>query len=396
MASPRPREHRVSIAIDGKEIDGWTEYQIDTSLTEPADSFSLTRPFDIDAWRLCRRDAKVRVLIDGSPRATGFVDDRNKKTSAGTLTIGGRDRAGRLVQESAPRSAYGGQTLLDVIKALASPWFQDVILSNAKNRKVMLGKGSKAPADDQAIALLKGKDGKSVDPITAMFAKSSGANRIDPGRKRWDVITEVASRAGLAAWASADGKTLFVGRPNQGQSATFLFRHSKRGQSNVIDLDYTESNADRYSMITALGSGASSKADYGEGACSRSGVVYDDPRNTVDGTGRDFQEPKRLILAESGVKDAAEAQRIAQRDKDRRDFERTSLTATCWHHGQAIGGATVRTNFATDTIARVIDEELEGELDADFLIYAASFKSSRDRGETTDLKMVPRHTELPI
>jgi prophage tail gpP-like protein len=391
---PRPRAHRVSIAVEGKEIDDWTEYQIDQSLVEPADSFSLTRPFRRDAWDLCPRDARVRVLIDGQPRIAGIVDDRNKRSSAGTMTISGRCYVGRLVQESAPRSAYRGQTLLEVLRALARPFFEDVVLSNAKNRKVLLGKGSKVPRDGQAIALLKGRrTGKAVDPITAMFAKpAKKQNRIDPGRMRWDVISDLLSRAGLAAWSSADGKTLFVGRPDQDQPSTFLFRHSTRGQSNIIDLDYTESNADRYSMITSLGSGPSNKADYGEAACSRAGVVYDYAANHVDGTGRDFKIPKRLILAESGVVDRAEAQRLAARKRDQLDFDRIKATVTCWHHGQDVDGASVRTLFAPDTMAHLIDEDID--MAADFLVYAISLRASASQSETTELQLVPRHTEV--
>lgn len=391
MTAERPREHKIAIAINGREIGGWTEYEISTSLIEPADSFSLTRPFDRDAWTLCSRDAYVRVTIDGQPRITGFIDTRRKSAASGTFTIDGRDRVGQLVQESAPRSAYGGASLLAVIESLASPWFQKVTLSNAHNRKVTLGKGGRVPADNEAISLVKAKRKKSSkDPITAMFAKSRPTH-IDPGQSRWEVIKQLLSRAGLAAWASADGKELFVGRPNQTQSATFLFRHSAKGQSNVIDLELEASNADRYSMITAVGSGISSAADYGDAASSRAGTVLDNPDNKIDGTGRDFLFAKRLIISESALRDRAEAVRIAEREKLRRDFSRLHARATCSHHGQVVSGA-IRTLFALDTMARVIDEEID--FDADFLIYAATFRSSRESGEQTELQMVPRGTEV--
>lgn len=395
MSGPRAREHEVSISVNGREIGGWLEYSIETSLIEPADSFSLSRPFSFDAWQLCRRDAYVRVLIDGQPRASGFVDTRRKSAAAGTMEITGRDRVGRLVQESAPRSAYGGTTTLAVLEALAAPWFQKVTLSNARNRKVLLGKGSRVPADGEAVALIKGRrsTGKAKDPIAALFAKPSKGNRIDPGQARMAVITQVASQMGLAVWASADGKELFVGKPNQTQAATFLFRHAARGQSTVVDLDYVESNADRYSMITAVGAGSSGSNDFGETACTKSGTVWDNPENKIDGTGRDFLYPKRLVLSESALRDRAEAERNALRDQQRRDFARTSAIATCWYHGQVVSGST-RTLFALDTMARVIDDEIR--MDEDFLIYAASFTASRQSGETTTLHMVPRGTELVV
>lgn len=390
----KPREHRVSIAINGREIGGWTEYEIETSIVEPVGRFSLTRPRDIDAWRLCHRDATVKVLIDGLPRMFGFVEERRTSSRAGTMTITGLDRAGRLVAESAPRSAYGGKTMLDVVKALAEPWYTKVTLDNARNRKVQLGKGAKVAGLKDPIALLKGKRStKASDPIKALFAKpSKSANRVDPGQSRWEVIEQIASRAGLAAWTSADGKELFLGRPDHEQPATFYFRHG-RGQSNVIDIDYGESNADRYSMITAVGSGITSAADYGEAASSRAGVVYDNPDNPVDGTGRDFLFAKRLVLPEQGVADRGEASRIAGREQLRRDFKRTGATITTWYHGQLVTGS-ARTLFANDTIARVIDDDIE--LDVDMMIHTLRFKASRDQGETTELEVVPRHTEIVL
>lgn len=392
MDTPRPREHRVSISINGREIGGWLEYQIDTSLIEPSDSFSLSRPFDLDAWNLCHRDAYVRVMIDGQPRATGFIDTRRKSAAAGTFEITGRDRVGRLVQESAPRSSYGGTTTFAVLEALMHPWFTSLALSNDHNRRVQLGKGSKVPGDRDAIALQKGARSKAKSGIEGLFAKTK-ATRIDPGRKRYDVMKHVASQLGLAIWASADGKTLFVGKPNQTQPAIFLLRHSLRGQSTVEDLEYEESNADRYSMISAVGAGASSESDYGETASSHEGTVWDNPDNRIDGTGRDFLFPKRLVLAEQAMRDRAEAARVARLEQIRRDFNRTTVVAKCWYHGQVVSGST-RTLFATDTMARVVDEEIE--LDEDFLIYAATFSASRDIGETTTLHGVPRGTEIVV
>lgn len=392
--APRPREHSVTISVNGREIGGWLEYQIDTSLIEPADSFQLSRPFSRDAWDLCRRDAYVHIMIDGQPRASGFVDIRRKSSAAGTMEITGRDRIGRMVQESAPRSAYGGTSMMAVLEALAvdKHLFQRVTLTNTKNRKVQLGKGNKAPADGEAIALLRGSQPKKQhDALTAMFAKTS-PNRIDPGQSRFQVLTTIASRAGLAVWATADGKEIFVGKPNQTQPATFLFRHSLRGQSTVKDLEYEENNADRFSMITALGSGTETELGF-PSASSHSGTVWDNPKNKVDGTGKDFLYPKRLVLPEQAMRNHAEAERLARLEQQRRDFARTTARVECWYHGQVVAGST-RTLFATDTMARVIDEEID--LDQDFLIYAASFRASRANGETTELQLVPRGTEVVV
>jgi prophage tail gpP-like protein len=402
--------HKISVVVNAREVLDFTEYAIETSLVQPADTFNLTRAFDRDAWEACRRDARVKVLIDGQPRIDGFIDARTKGGKSGAMTIMGRDRAGRMVDESAPRSVFGGTTLLGVIEALAKPWFDRVSLSGARNRKVTTGRGSKVAGADEALSLRRGgrAKAKARDPIQALFAKPTKSSRIDAGRSRWDVLEETISRAGLCAWSSADGKELIVGKPDQTQPATFTFRHAAAGrQGNVDELDYEESNDQRYSMIACVGSGLKSPADFGA-AGSRSGVVYDHdagPRRGSspfdsftgpaqrDGTGRDFQYRKWLVLADESARDNDEAKRLAQREQARRDFRRTHITITAEGHGQDLG-AGVPTLFAIETMARVIDEEID--LDDDFLIYAASFRGDRESGATTTLEMVPRGTEVVL
>lgn len=371
------REHVVSVIANGREIDGWLEYQVDSSLVEPADSFVLRRPFDRDAWQLCRLDARVRVLVDGITMINGFIDSHDYRAKDGVLEIAGRDIVGRLVQESAQRTRYGGLDMKQTIEAIASPWFRTVTFTNARNRKIRRGKGHQVPSSDEAIQL----------------PPRPKKQRIEPGRFRWDVISEIVSTAGLIAWSSADGQELFVGRPNHNQAPQYLCRvASERSpeRSTVVDLNYTESNADRYAKVIALGAGANSDADYGA-AVTRSAYVVDNEDNIVDGTGRDFLYPKELRTVQQTMRDNDEASRFAAREQARRDFTRNQVTVEMPYHGQIVAG-TRRTLFAPDTIARVVIDDID--VDEEYMVYACSFKSSRSSGETTTLQMVPRGTEI--
>lgn len=374
------REHRVSIVVNGREVYDWLDYTIDSSIIEPADSFTMRRAFDWDAWDTCRRDARVRVLIDGTCMLDGFIEDREKSHAAGEMEIAGRDRVGRLVDESALRTRFDGLTLFDTAKQIVSPWFTSITASNARNRKVRRGKGVKAPT---------GKEPVYIPP-----RPKSG--RIEPGQQKWQILERMVSQAGLIAWASADGKELFIGRPNYDQAPQYLVRVTAEGsayQSTAIDLVYKESNANRYAMIIAIGSGASSSADYGENICAREDFVLDNEGDRQYGVGRDFLYPKTLITVENSLRDNAEASRIAGREQIRRDFNRTRATATMQHHGQIYQGQ-MMTLFAPDTVARVIDEEIE--LDEAFYVYACSYTSSREQGEQTRLDMVPQGTEITL
>ncbi len=377
------RRHSVSIVCNGMEIRGWEDYEISSSIIEPADTFRMSRPWSSAAWDALPRDSRIRVLVDGTPVLTGFLDDRIKRAKDGVLEISGRDRAGRLVQGSAPSISYAGLDLVEAIRRLVAPEFTVVTLSDARNRKLRLGKGRKVSAGNEPIVLR---------------VSSKGGGRVQPGQFKWDAIQEIASRAGLIVWSSADGREIFVGRPASGMAPQFTIRHCLPGSkttSTCLDLTYTESNGDRYSMIATVGTGGGTAADSGNYITQRSGVVFDNEANTVNGTGRDFIEPKLLMMPERDYLSIEEASSVAGMEQLRRDFRRTTLSASMPFHGQWVGPA-APTIFAPNTIAAVYDEDFTPALDADFLIYAVTFSSSRTNGETTMLELVPEGTQIVL
>ncbi len=142
------RAHRVSVAIGGLQIGGWLDYEILSTMIEPADGFTLTRPFSLDAWNLCKLDEAIQVAIDGTMILDGFIDDRARDAREGTMEIAGRDKSGRLVQESIPNvGGWDGLLLDDAVRRLAAPWYTATTFSNARNRSVARGKGHKAAAE---------------------------------------------------------------------------------------------------------------------------------------------------------------------------------------------------------------------------------------------------------
>lgn len=370
--------HRVSIAIGGDQLDRPIDYDIQSSMVEPTDGFRITLPFSLKAWKLCRLDAEVQIAIDGVTMLDGFIDDRARLAKDGTMEIAGRDRAGRLVQESIPSvSGYDGLQLVEAVKRIATPWFTTVTLSDARNRSVRRGKGHRAAAAGEPASFsVKGK------------LDEDHAGRVDPGQTRWNMIEQLCSSVGVLCWSSADGRELVIGEPNYKQAIQYLLRHSNRNGSTVNDLQLRESVADRYALIEVHGAGTGDEADYGESVASYVGKATDGPNK--DGTGRDFLRPKRLVLSQSGLRSNAEAARAAARDMKRRGFRRRQLTIEAPLHGQILMGATP-TLFAPNTLARVIDDDLE--LDETWLLYACGFRGSRG-AESTNLMLVPRDTEF--
>lgn len=372
-------QHRVSIIIGGTQVDGWTDYDVSSSLIDAVDHFTLRRPFDSDVYRLCVPDALVTVRIDNVPIITGYIDDREKDTDkhTSTMMIMGRDKAGRLVQESAPEIGYDGLDLVTVVTRLASPWFTAVELSGARDRIIRLGrKGRKAAAGNEALIV-------KVKKKTWQH---------EPGQARWKIISDLCSEAGYMVRSSADGKTLIIGKVNYTQGIQFLISNPTSqsfAQATALKMNFKESVADRYSLIMAIGSGRGDIANYGASTVSRRDIVRNGPG--IDGTGVDFIYPKRLILAERSLVNNEEAHQYAQLNMDRRDFHKLVLTATMAGHGQITGGGAASL-YTCDTLARVIDGEQDLAVDAAFVIFSCRYHSSRSEGETTELQLVPRGT----
>lgn len=368
--------HELAVVVEGVTISGWTDAEVATTMIDPCGRFTLTRAWDLDTWRLLPRDARVRVLVDGATQLDGFIDRRQKTTdrkSGSSITIRGRDLLGRVFQESAPSIRYDGLEMSEAIRRLVSPWFTRITLSDARDRNLRRGRNvHKVPAGNEPIIVR---------------ASSQGGGRVHPGETRWSVIEKILEQAGLICWSSADGRELFVGRPNHDQVPQYLI-HVGRG--DLTSLVYDEDNSDRFSMITVVGAGAGTDESYGASTTSRRATVYDYPLNTHDGTGRDFLYRKAILMPERDFGSIAEASAIAEAERKRRDFHRVKVTATMAGWGQAWGPGKP-TLYAYNTIANVVDAELA--YDEDHMIYGVTFRRSLE-GDTAQLELVPRGTEI--
>lgn len=375
--------HEIRIVTNGAVIGGWTGYHVDSSMITPSDQFELRRPFDAQAWNLLRRDSDVQIEIDGAPIVRGFVEGRQKSSKAGTMRIWGRDRAGRLVDESAPSIDYSGMTILQAFKTLADPWFGTISLSDARNRRIRVGKGKRVAS--------------GAEPTFTINVRVPRRGAVHPGEKRSQIMHEIAARAQILWWSSADGKEIIVGKPNHNQQPQYEFVHAKTGSTkkgNVKDLTITEDDGDRYSVIMCGGVGGATPHDYGSNVTDRRGVVYDSPFNKIDGTGRDFIHPKRLFLPERDFESYGDASRVAANEQARRDYKRHLISVEAPLHGQFLENGGPPTLFAPNTVARVIDEEQDPQLDDTYLIVSCAYSSNRDQGETTTMHLVPTGTEI--
>ena len=377
--------HDIRIVTNGAAIGGWSGYHVEVSMLTPAHTFELRRPFDLEAWNLLRRDSDVLIEIDGTAILRGFVGRRHRRAREGDMTISGRSRSGRLVDEAAPSVQFSGMTILQAFERLGRPWFGQFVLSDAANRRLRVGRGKRVAG---------GKE-----PVITINIRVPRRGNVHPGERRAQVMHEIASRAGLIWWPSSDGTSIYIGKPNHEQDPQYVFRHIAPGstaQNTVKDLEIIEDDEDRYSVILVGGTGGATPDDYGANVTDRRGVVYDNPLSKsgdgTNGTGRDFIHPKRLFMPERDFDSYADAQRVARNEQIRRDYKRHIVQIEAELHGQFLAPGTPATLFTYNTVARVIDEE--ADIDDTYLIVSCAYSSNREQGETTTMHLVPTGTEI--
>lgn len=310
------------------------------------------------------------------------------------MVIAGRDRAGRLVDESIPGAnmAIAGKLVSDVLLDLVSPWFSRIEFSNAADRRLRRGSGKQVTSGREPA-------------ITFQQFRAIG-RVINAGTSRWEAVERVLTPLGLLAWGSADGETLIVASPNYGQGTQYEFFETA-ASSNVKKMQLGKSTANRFAQLVVSGSGR----QLGEPAPvfvptfsgdrppkfvrgNRIGIARDNPESD-DGTGLDFKYPKRLFVV-SEAQNMGEAQKEADRAMARARVNARTVEISAAGHGQLLDGASEVTLYAPDTIARVYkevetapdDDVADVLVDENLYITRVQYTGTREEQQTM-ISLVP-------
>jgi prophage tail gpP-like protein len=378
------KAHSVSVQVNGYTIERWLRYVIRTDMLAPADDFDLEiGPVTQELYELVPPDSAIEVFIDGTKILTGFIDERRRVggRQGSTLQITGRDRGGRLVDESMPLTSFSGMDLESLANVAIGLWFPEVTFSNAANRDLVRGRrGRKAsPNSEPAI----------------VFDRSKAPKKVEPGETRWQTLLNWLEPAKLLGWSTAAGDAFVIGLPNYDQEPQFAFfcpkKSSKRASlGNVLDWEIVESVADRYSEITVTGTCRGDATNYSRNLLKNTGVAQNG--TGLHGTGADFEHSKQLILADDAVKSVSDADDRAEREMAVRDASAEVISVTLPGHGQRHKRTSEPTLYAFDTVCTFEDEEIS--LEGRYLIAAVEFRCGRDEAEVSTLTLVPEGTVL--
>ncbi len=124
----------LELHVDGMIYGGWTRIALETGIEQVAGSFEITlteRWAGQDMLRRIARGQACRVTIDGETVITGFVEDLapSYDGSSHSVTVGGRDVTGDLVDSSAIHAGgqWDGRTLEQIARDLCRPFGIKVI-----------------------------------------------------------------------------------------------------------------------------------------------------------------------------------------------------------------------------------------------------------------------------
>ena len=124
----------VRLEVDGKLYGGWKDIEISRSLEQCAGTFRLSVT---DRWpqqsqsRQVPAGASCRVLVNGAPVITGYVDDVEVSydANAHTYSVTGRDKTADLVDCCPPSTQLKGGGLVDLARRWAALFGIQVVVA---------------------------------------------------------------------------------------------------------------------------------------------------------------------------------------------------------------------------------------------------------------------------
>lgn len=373
--------HVIRIAVGDENRWQWTQaiesYEIVADMMEVSDGTRMRFRFERELWDMCKPDRGVNVFIDDVQVFSGLIDERlrTKKKGTNEIEISARDKAGRMLDESARLIKLRGLGIVDLATKLVSPLLS-VTTSNATNRRIVVGPRLKQHSKEPAIDTGKG-----------------AKKKVEPGETVWQVLSHFLEEGNLIAWCTADGKQLVLGKPNYQQQPQWRFMVPSAGspnvaEGNVEEIERKESIADRYSIVVAVGAHP--------GSTGRVGIAKNGPN--ADGTGLDFRVRKRLIVKDDGIGSAGDAKKRAEREMQERDGRGKSLVLRVPGHGATFGPEQRPALFAFDTIATVVDEDIDAVEDwyITRVVWSGKKGDGPGAGQRTELGCVPVGTDLRI
>jgi prophage tail gpP-like protein len=365
----------LTLRVGGQIYGGWKGINVRTSIEQLAGNFELAlterwpeQPVD---WVIAPGEF-CEILIGDDVVITGYVDVVSVTYDQGSheIKVTGRDKAGDLVDCSAPTTAFAGQTLEQIAEALCKP-FGITIFDETVSGKRLSTKQKKA-----------GK--KGTPPKKTRVSGKVPRQACQAGETVFRTLDKLARTEGVLFVSDREGG-LVITRAGLGGECETVLQHGK----NILQASFENSHAALFSEITVQGQVGAPGAD-------RFDLVHAAPKGAVKrapssktGNSQIGRYRPLIVVAETQA-DAARCQKRAEWEASNREAKARKVTVTVqgWRE-EATGGL-----WEINKMVRIQCPWMR--LDDWWLISSANFKLD-EGGSTTVLQLVSRNAfdQLP-
>lgn len=334
------------IQISGQTFTQWETANVSRSLDDASGKFSFTNSSLAPADFPVRCGDPVRILVNGNPIITGYVDSASASGSneSHTITVSGRDTTSDLIDSSIP----------DSVKNITGPIFLRELCE-----RVISALGANIQVTDTTVLLgfiedaqLDATDGDSCMEFLMNYARKEQVYLIPDGRGRLQIFRPGGTRASSPLIHLRDSRNNNVKQwRNKINYASRFRNYICRSQDNV---------------------GFDESADYGEEGTARTGQITD---NTIR-TGRLIE-----IKAEESMTDAQCLER-AKEEANLRRVRSTEYTAVLAGSIDAQGSL-----WSIGDLVEVQDDF--ADLRGDYLVRSVEYSIGISQGTETLITIAP-------
>lgn len=411
----------VVLEVDGRRIDRWKQYSINSHFIIPADAFSFEvggSAITPELIKLLKPGKPVKITINGLVQMAGAIDVVDSKTTrqgGSIITIEGRDKFGAVLDSQIdPRKKWKDTTLDKFVADTLEPFgFTTFFDSNEANTNVQAGK-----------AVKRHNVPKKLKEYRTSYAKPQSNECV------WSFVSRITQHLGKWIWPTVDGDGVIVGTPDYDQDSRYRIINRLHGSSenNIIEGGIRRDATGQPSFIVGRGRIPGKTFER-----TKTAIVMSNPipsligqnailptSNDEEGTGaglgeygfgysegrlKAIKETETVVVAAKAIelgnefaatfarpiylqddhsKTAEELAKFVQREMSLRI--RHALVGRYLMRGHSQGGQP----WTIDSVVSVTDEG--GDWDRPMWILSRTFRKDRSGGTTTELECLPLHS----
>lgn len=243
---------KIELRVNGQPYAFWKTLSYTRSIDTNAGEFSFSTTNTLPQTYPVKAGDRVQVIVNGTPKITGFVDEISASgdENGSSVQVRGRDNTCDLIDSSVPDKVKDVDGAISLVGLC---------------RRIISALGAQIPVID------KSGGAKAAPPAE----KKTGRAGSNSGRKCMDLLNSFSRKAQVYLIPSGDGK-LVVYRPGSDRAHDPIQNRRNGQNNNVTSWSISQSWQERFHTykITSQDNFSDDSDDYGSGT-DRSGTLTD-------------------------------------------------------------------------------------------------------------------------